>query len=256
MFWKRSERTISKKGSASPQLFSISPNIILLMSTPLDVEVWHVNKWLDHCYFKSKENPLKHLPAKVLMVGRSKSESACAMRHCCAGKAKKSWNVPEADAMDGKISSNKVRQMPLTKFGIPLTREPLFAMFVDVETIFRSGLATNVVCPNPIAFARYQRQQKPRVHVNVQQLHCQARSCQQQKEQQPESRRYVKPAKGRLNLCWWSFLLMLFHKRDLSRLFNEKFQTTYPGSWRDTWWNSKAKDNYKPEKQELLMTIP
>ena len=84
-------------------------------------------------------------------------------------------------------------------------------MFVDLENIFRSGLATNVLCPNPIAFARYQRQQKtnaryqrqqrPRVHVNVQQLHCQARQCQQQKEQQPESRRYVKPAKGRLNLC-------------------------------------------------------
>ena len=126
MFWKRSERTISKKGSASQQLFSISPNIILLISTPLDVEVWHVNKWLDHCYFKSKENPLKHLPAKVLMVGRSKSQSACAMRHCCAGKAKKFWNVPEADAMDGKTSIKKILQMQLTKF---VPRMKSFASF-------------------------------------------------------------------------------------------------------------------------------
>ena len=37
-----------------------------------------------------------------------------------------------------------------------------------------------------------------------------------------------------------SFLLMLIHKRDLSQLFNEKFQTTYPGSWRDNRWKSKA----------------
>ena len=140
-------------------------------------------------------------PSVLAKVLRSKSKIACAMRHICACKAKKFYVVPKEIAMDGKISNNKVFQMQLTKFVPWMESFALFAMFAKVEDVLRSGLATNVVCPNPIAFARNQRQQKPGVHVNVQQLHCQARSCQHQKEQQPESRRYVKPAKGRLNLC-------------------------------------------------------
>ena len=50
------------------------------------------------------------------MNGRSKSKIACAIRHCCAGKAKKFYVVPKMVAMDGKISNKKVCQMPLTKF--------------------------------------------------------------------------------------------------------------------------------------------
>ena len=50
------------------------------------------------------------------MVGRSKSQIACAMRNSCACKAKKFYVVPKEIVMDGKISNKKVCQMPLTKF--------------------------------------------------------------------------------------------------------------------------------------------
>lgn len=90
------------------------------------------------------------------MVGRSKSQIASAMRNICVGKAKKFYIVPKEIVMDGKISNNKVCPMPVTKFVPQMERFALFAMFAKVENLFRSGLASNVVCPNPFAFARNQ----------------------------------------------------------------------------------------------------
>ena len=114
------------------------------------------------------------------MVGRSSSETARAMRNCCVCKAKKFFAVPKDIAMDGKMSNNTVRQMPLTNFA-------LFAMFAMLEKVSTSGLASNVVCNKCIAIAISQCKQNPKVHVNAQQLHCRAMSCPHQKEQQPDS---------------------------------------------------------------------
>ena len=69
------------------------------------------------------------------MNGRSKSKIACAIRHCCAGKAKKFYVVPKMVAMDGKISNKKVCRIQLTKFVPRMKSFALFAMFAKVENL-------------------------------------------------------------------------------------------------------------------------
>ena len=81
------------------------------------------------------------MPAEVLVNGRSKSKIACAIRHCCAGKAKKFYVVPKMVAMDGKILNKKVcRVVPkssmVTKSSIPRMKSfALFAMFEKAENL-------------------------------------------------------------------------------------------------------------------------